>query len=97
MKNLLLAICLMVGVATQAEAKQYPELTQFVIEKTTAAREALTPFEGEGPFLLAPQFDLKRFLLRIQMKIGFDVEFGKIEVIPELELVFQKEKVPAVT
>lgn len=78
---------------TSAEAKQYKKLTRIVNENVTAVSDALNKSADPETLELGGSFELRRLFLRVQAKAGFDVEFGKIELIPELELVFQKEKI----
>ncbi len=89
MKSLILLTLLVPFIA---QGKQYKELTQFIDESTTQVAEALE-LSGRGDSLeLGGKYEFKRFLIRLTAKVGFDVEVAKIELIPELELVFQKEK-----
>jgi len=73
-----------------AQARSYEELTTFVDQNTERITSALQETSADG-LMLSGNFEFRRLFLRLQAKVGFDIETGKIELIPELELVFQKE------
>lgn len=91
MKLNLLALLTMVFAVT-GQAKQYEKLTRFIDENVETISQAMNASSAVQPMDFGGEWEFKRIFLRLQAKAGFDVEFGKIELIPELELVFQKEK-----
>ena len=91
MKTLFIVFTLCL-ISVQAQAKQYKKLTEIVNETVGPVADALNKSADNETLNMGGEFALRAVFLRIQAKAGFDVEFGKIELIPELELVFQKEK-----
>ena len=93
MKHYLYSAALLGLITTQAKAQKYPDLTEFVeknVRNISLAINSSSIPEYPG---IQGKFEFKRFLLRINAKVGFEAPIGKIELIPELELVFQKEKI----
>jgi hypothetical protein len=78
--------------APMAEAKQYVELTEFVETNAKTIGKTLNATALQSPMELGGGYEFRRLFLRIQAKVGFNVEFANIDLVPELELVFQKEK-----
>ena len=74
---------------TAAFAKPYKKLTAFVAEEVTPISDALNT--GGDSMILDGNYEFKRLYLRLQAKAGFSIEVVNLEVIPELELAFQKE------
>lgn len=70
-------------------AKPVSELTKFTETEIATLTDAINEAQRDE----TPQRDwaFRRFLLRIAAKVGFDIEVIKLEVIPELELVWQKQ------
>ena len=90
MKKLILFIAIGI-LGSVCEARTYPKLTRYVDENVGVIAQAVNTTAKESPMNLGGGYEFRRFNLRIQAKAGFDVEFGKVVVVPELELVFQKE------
>ncbi len=74
--------------ASHAEGKPVKELAEFTRTSVATMNEAV------GEAVAYPDrtgWAFKRFLLRLTAKVGFDIEAVKLELLPELELVWQKE------
>jgi hypothetical protein len=79
-------------VGSEAHARFYKPLNKFVETETKTMMKALQEVEASDPMDLDGKFALKRFFLRLQAKIGFSAEVVSIDLIPEVELIWQKEK-----
>lgn len=64
------------------------ELTQFVTDEVVALHQGMAQIpNGKGS-----EFDLRRFLIRLQAKFGIEIPWlAKFQIIPEIEIVAQKE------
>jgi len=91
-KKLNYALLILVFGVSAAQAKVYPKLTRFVDENVTQIQGALGAAAASEPMELGGKFEFKRILLRLQAKAGFSIDLATLELIPEVELVFQKEK-----
>ena len=93
MKALILFLCLFFLTTQDAVgSKANKKLTDFIsstVERVGTAVSTASKPEGENAEL-SPGFYFRRFLLLIQAKVGFDIELGKIELVPEIELVWQR-------
>jgi hypothetical protein len=82
---ILLPLFLLVSVA---HAEPTLELKQFVEEEMGALKTAIQRAPAEPN----DEFDMQRFLLRLQAKFGIEIPFfAKFIIVPELEIVMQKE------
>ena len=86
-------IAMILTAGNMAKAKSYPELTLFVGEQTELMVRALLETELNDPMDFKGNYEFRRFFLKINALVGFDIEIATIQLVPELELVFQKEKV----
>ena len=85
---------LVLAISVNANADQYKKLTEFVNDNVSQISQAINSTAGDEPMGFGGDYEFKRFFLRIQAKVGFDLPpFAKLTVVPELELVFQKENV----
>ena len=93
MKTIRVTIALLLLAAIPATAEPVQELTEFTATQVRAISAAINEV---GPSLNtspeAGDFTFRRFFLRVTAKVGFDIEAVKLELLPELELVWQKEK-----
>lgn len=97
MNQKLLRVILLVVVSLTAQAKQYEGLTQFVSEQTKELSQTINQSLSEESLETVGEFFgqavFRRFFIRVQAKVALDIEVVNLELIPELELVFQKDKV----
>lgn len=92
MHRLFIVTAVALGLAGPVHAKPYKKLTDFVDQEIGRVSKAMNSAASIEPMELGGAFEFKRILLRLTAKVGFDIEVAKIELLPELELVFQKEK-----
>ncbi|MBI1861148.1 MAG: hypothetical protein HYR96_09550 [Deltaproteobacteria bacterium] len=96
--NKLNFIAMALILAASAQAKQYPQLTDFINNTAHDVNLALvTTAHGSTQTGVMPAmsgFEFRRIFLRLQANVGFAIEVAKIELIPELELVFQGDPRP---
>jgi hypothetical protein len=88
--SILMAVSLLM--AFPAHAKVVKTLGDFTSEQVTLLGKAVN--DGTAPESSAGQtrdWAFKRFLLRVTAKVGFSIEVVNLELVPELELVWQKE------
>ena len=81
---------LLMFISLSVQAKPIPALTDFTAEQVKILSTALA--EADEPD--SRSFDdwvFKRFFLRVTAKVALDIEAIKLELLPELELVWQKE------
>lgn len=87
MRYLLLVLFTALLVGLPAQGKPIQNLQDFTAREVSRLDKAVQ--EGTTPG--SRDFEMKRFLLRVQAKAGFSIEVVNVELIPELELVWQKE------
>ena len=85
-------ILLFHGLAHNAFAESpIPHLKDFVEAQIAGISESLEALD-EDDHAVVDMWYLRRFLLRIRAKFGFDVPiFAEVKVVPELELYWQKD------
>lgn len=71
--------------------KSYPKLTEFMDENVTRVGNAMNATAGHESMDFGGNYEFKRIFLRFQALVGIDVHVAKLLLVPELELVFQKE------
>jgi len=86
-----LLMSFLVLVSLSLQAKPIPELTNFVEEQSTVLSTALSEGNDSAAWEALGGWEFKRFFLRVGAKVGFDIEAIKLELLPELELVWQKD------
>lgn len=93
MLRLSIVLMLVLLPVTGVKGAPIEKLTQFVREEVVRINDAVASIPSEDA-LQQDKWDFRRFLLRLRAKVGFNVaEMAKIDLIPELEHVFQKRKV----
>lgn len=86
--RILLVVCFALG---PARADEIPELRDFVAAGIEATAPAVAA-AGASPGALPHGWHFARFALRLQARAGFTVTAaGKIELVPEVELVWRKK------
>lgn len=79
--------------ALSAEAAPVKALTTFTEEQIRVLQGAVHGAHASRTTAdEAESWTFRRFLLRVVAKAAFDIEAVKLELVPELELVWQKEK-----
>jgi len=91
MRYLILVLLTAFLVGLPAHAKPVKTLAEFTSSEIRSLDQAVQEGTGEG----SRDWEFKRFLLRVTAKIGFTVEVVNLELLPELELVWQRDE-PAI-
>ncbi len=103
MKNLFLTslFALSMGWFSFAQAEIIPELRDFISGEIETISQAINDSSGNGGEASSDEVAngdqdqemmfFRRFLIRIRAMVGFDQQFGKIQVLPEVELVWQRD------
>lgn len=89
MKKLILTLVFMISPSALAES--IPQVKNFVateISKISEARQLTLLNQPES----SAEYELDKFSLRLRAEIAFSIEIGKISLVPELELGWEKRK-----
>lgn len=86
-----LVLLLLFLMSVPLRSEPIPELTEFTDTQIAALSQAVAARDSEEVETELRGWSFKRFFLRLTAKVGFDLKAAKIELLPELELVWQKD------
>jgi hypothetical protein len=75
-----------------AQAKGIPELTRLLKEETSTLIREVDGAPETGTQVQGDSWYFRRMMIRVRPKASFEIPgFAKLEIIPETELIWQRE------